>query len=86
MVDSFQAGQPYARSVQGTHPLPPPMLPSPELLFDTLLKREGETPHPAGLSSHFFAFANLIIHCVRRSDDLSASTGILIRPCLALQH
>ncbi|KAG8981797.1 hypothetical protein FRB93_008351 [Tulasnella sp. JGI-2019a] len=64
-LDMGKAGSAYARSVQTTHPLPANQLPSPELLFDTLLKREEQVDHPAGLSSLFFAFANLIIHSVR---------------------
>ncbi|KAG8898789.1 hypothetical protein FRC00_002305 [Tulasnella sp. 408] len=61
--DMGMAGQPYARSVQTIHPLPANQLPSPELLFDSLLKREDKpAPHPAGLSTFFFAFANLVIH------------------------
>ncbi|KAG9033594.1 hypothetical protein FS837_002420 [Tulasnella sp. UAMH 9824] len=60
--DMGKAGTPYARSVQTQHPLPANQLPSPELLFDSLLKRERHEPHPAGLSTFFFAFANLVIH------------------------
>lgn len=33
-----QSGRPYARSVQGKHPLPANVLPDPGLVFDTLLK------------------------------------------------
>ena len=33
-----KSGMPYARSVQGKHPLPTNMLPDPGLVFDTLLK------------------------------------------------
>lgn len=35
-----KAGQPYARSVQQTHPIPRNLLPDAGLVFDTLLKRE----------------------------------------------
>jgi hypothetical protein len=35
-----KADEPYARSVQQTHHLPPNMLPDAGLVFDTLLKRE----------------------------------------------
>ncbi|KAG8926498.1 hypothetical protein FRC03_010566 [Tulasnella sp. 419] len=59
--DIGKANTPYARSVQDLHPLPANQLPSPELLFDVLLKREGPVEHPGGLSSHFFAFANLVM-------------------------
>lgn len=58
LTSEIQAGSSYARSVQSIHPLPANRLPSPELLFDTLLKREEQVDHPAGLSSFFFAFAN----------------------------
>ncbi|KAG2336628.1 heme peroxidase [Suillus weaverae] len=62
-----QAGQPYARSVPSTlvssrHPLP-----DPGEVFDTLLGRcrqDDIVPHPGGLSSLFFAFADLIIHSI----------------------
>ena len=57
-----KAGSPYARSVPGTTPLPKHVLPDPGLVFDTLLRREEFTPHPGGVSSLFFAFANLVIH------------------------
>ncbi|KAG8923172.1 hypothetical protein FRC02_011319, partial [Tulasnella sp. 418] len=63
-----KAGTSYARSVQGIHPLPANELPAPELLFDTLLKRDGTRKHPGGLSSHFFAFANLVIHSLFHTD------------------
>ncbi|KIO24704.1 hypothetical protein M407DRAFT_25951 [Tulasnella calospora MUT 4182] len=62
------AGSAYARSVQTLHPLPANQLPAPELLFDTLLKREKQVDHPAGLSSFFFAFANLVIHSLFHTD------------------
>ncbi|KAG8854899.1 hypothetical protein FRB96_007299 [Tulasnella sp. 330] len=69
--DMGKAGTHYARSVQSTHPLPRHQLPSPELVFDCLLKREEEVDHPAGLSSFFFAFANLVIHQVFNTDHNS---------------
>ncbi|KAK7049205.1 hypothetical protein VNI00_005806 [Paramarasmius palmivorus] len=63
-----RAGEPYARSVQQSHPLPAHELPDPGLIFDTLLKREGFVKHPAGLSSLMFSFAALVIHtCFRTS-------------------
>jgi linoleate 10R-lipoxygenase len=55
------ANTPYGRSVPQVHPLPQNQLPSPELIFDALLKREKQVDHPAGLSSMFFAFANLVM-------------------------
>ncbi|KAG8883882.1 hypothetical protein FRB97_005720 [Tulasnella sp. 331] len=69
--DMGKAGSHYARTVQSTHPLPRHQLPSPEILFDCLLKREDQTEHPAGLSSFFFAFANLVIHQVFNTDHNS---------------
>lgn len=59
-----KAGSPYARSVPSTHPLPAFALPDAGLVFDRLLKRETFTPHPDGVSSLFFAFADLIIHTI----------------------
>lgn len=56
------AHTPYARSVASSHPLPQRSLPDPGLIFDTLLKRTKNVDHPTGLSSTFFAFANIIIH------------------------
>lgn len=39
--DIGRAGQHYARSVQGRHPMPAHALPDPGLVFDVLLKRRG---------------------------------------------
>ncbi|KAH7919845.1 heme peroxidase [Leucogyrophana mollusca] len=65
-----QAGQPYARSVPSTHLTPVSCLPDPGLVFDTLLRRGGDfVPHPGGLSSLFFAFADLIIHSIFCTDS-----------------
>lgn len=75
---AFQAGSAYARSVQTLHPLPANQLPSPELLFDTLLKREKQVDHPAGLSSFFFAFANCKHKPHSALSDLPAFTHILL--------
>ncbi|KAF8907810.1 heme peroxidase [Mucidula mucida] len=57
-----QAGTPYARSVPALSTLPRSSLPDPELVFDMLLKRDKYKEHPGGISSLFFAVANLIIH------------------------
>ncbi|KDQ52925.1 hypothetical protein JAAARDRAFT_162433 [Jaapia argillacea MUCL 33604] len=59
-----QAGAPYARSVPSSNFTPQRSLPDAGLLFDTLLKRDKFTPHPGGISSLFFAFADLIIHSI----------------------
>ncbi|KAH9455497.1 hypothetical protein Pst134EA_022959 [Puccinia striiformis f. sp. tritici] len=59
------AKQPYARSVRPIHAHAPDVA-EPEDFFDAILRRKpgphGFKPHPAGISSLFFAFANLIIH------------------------
>ncbi|CCM06203.1 uncharacterized protein FIBRA_08446 [Fibroporia radiculosa] len=62
------AGSPYARSVPSTNPVPPCYLPDPDLVFDTLLKRDSFEPHPGGISSLFFAFADLVIHSIFSTD------------------
>ncbi|KAG1737482.1 uncharacterized protein EDB91DRAFT_1203653, partial [Suillus paluster] len=64
MPNLGQAGQPYVRSVPSTHIPSCYPLPDPGEIFDTLLLRcqDDFIPHPGGLSSLFFAFANLIIH------------------------
>ncbi|KAG9086931.1 hypothetical protein FRC07_012952 [Ceratobasidium sp. 392] len=60
-------------------PIPPGNLPSPDLVFDTLLKREtpGGTPHPTGVSSLMFSFAVLIIHSLFRTgaDNFTNDTS-----------
>ncbi|TFK37038.1 heme peroxidase [Crucibulum laeve] len=60
------AGSPYARSVPSSSVAPPSALPDPGLVFDTLLRREKDTftEHPGGISSLFFAFADLVIHSI----------------------
>ncbi|TFK47330.1 heme peroxidase [Heliocybe sulcata] len=65
-----RANQPYARSVPSVSQVPRSALPDAGLVFDTLLRRpQGSfTPHPGGISSLFFAFADLIIHCLFNTD------------------
>jgi linoleate 10R-lipoxygenase len=60
---------PYARSVPSAVTAPLRSLPDPGLVFDALLKR-GDTfvEHPAGISSLFFAFADLVIHSIFDTD------------------
>ena len=58
-----KAGTPYARSVPSSR-LSTSALPDPGLVFDTLLKRDKFVPHPGGISSLFFAFADLVIHSI----------------------
>jgi cytochrome P450 len=63
-----KAGTPYARSVQGSNPLPRNQMPDAGLVFDTLLRRDKFVEHPQGLSALMFSFAALVIHSVFRSD------------------
>ncbi|KAF8551616.1 heme peroxidase [Imleria badia] len=67
-----QAGQPYARSVPSTHIRTLPSLPDPGAVFERLLRRRDNdfVPHPGGLSSLFFAFADLIIHSIFNTNTL----------------
>lgn len=62
------AKTPYARSVPSLSPVPRSALPDAGLVFDTLLKRDKFLPHPGGISSFFFAMANLIIHSIFNTD------------------
>ncbi|KAF7369152.1 hypothetical protein MVEN_00242400 [Mycena venus] len=66
--DLGKANTPYSRSVPATNFAPPSNLPDAELVFDTLLSRDEFVAHPGGISSLFFAFANLIIHSVCHTD------------------
>lgn len=59
-----KAGMPYARSVPTSTTVPVSHLPDAATVFDTLLCRDQFVPHPGGLSSLFFAFADLIIHTI----------------------
>ncbi|KAK7052388.1 heme peroxidase [Favolaschia claudopus] len=59
-----KANAPYARSVPTTNFTPPATLPDAKLVFDTLMSRDKFVPHPGGISSLFFAFADLIIHSI----------------------
>lgn len=68
------AGSPYARSVPSLRCITPAALPDPELVFDTLLKRDKFEAHPGGISSLFFAFADLIIHNIFNTDHVSGWT------------
>lgn len=58
------AGMPYARSVPTSTTIPASHLPDAATVFDTLLSRDQFVTHPGGLSSLFFAFADLIIHTI----------------------
>ena len=67
------AHMPYARSVASSQVTPISTLPDPGLVFDTLLKRDRQVEHPTGLSSMFFAFANLIIHSLFNTNRKDGS-------------
>jgi linoleate 10R-lipoxygenase len=62
------AGSPYARSVPSQRCLPQIALPPSDLVFDALLKRDKFVEHPGGISSLFFAFADIIIHNIFNTD------------------
>jgi len=62
------AGSPYARSVPSRRCLSPTALPPPDLVFDTFLKRDKFVEYPGGISSLFFAFADIIIHNIFDTD------------------
>ncbi|KAG6879814.1 hypothetical protein C0992_011365 [Termitomyces sp. T32_za158] len=64
-----KARSPYARSVAPTHVLPNHVLPDPGLVFDQILRRREYVPHPGGISSLFFAFADLVIHSIFNTDN-----------------
>ena len=75
-----QAGQPYSRSVPSASISPPWSLPDPALVFDALLSRDSYDmslfqPHPGGLSSLFFTFANLIIHTIFNTNTKDPSVN-----------
>lgn len=63
-----RVGSPYARSSPSISVTPKASLPHPGLIFDTLLKRDKFVPHPDGISSLFFAFADLVIHSIFNTD------------------
>ena len=72
-----KVGHPYARSVPSGHCTSDWALPDPDLIFDALLKRDKFVPHPGGISSLFFAFADLVIHDIfnTNSDGVSNATS-----------
>ncbi|KAK0500480.1 heme peroxidase [Armillaria luteobubalina] len=64
-----KAGVPYARSVPALRSIPASSLPDPDLVFDSLLRRDEFKEHPGGISSLFFAFADLVIHSCFNTDS-----------------
>jgi hypothetical protein len=68
MPSMGKAGSPYARSVPSLRCLSTDTLPSADLVFDKLLKREEFKDHPGGMSSLFFALAEVIIHNIFNTD------------------
>ncbi|KLO17167.1 heme peroxidase [Schizopora paradoxa] len=77
-----KAGTPYARTVPSMSFTSIQALPEAGLVFDSLLKRQPNTPgsllpktesdgfapHPGGVNSLFFAFADLVIHSLFYTD------------------
>ncbi|SPO31054.1 putative dioxygenase Ssp1 [Ustilago trichophora] len=55
------SNQPYSRNVPRLHPQPV-NLPDPGTVYDLLFARDSFEPHPSGISSLLFNFANIIIH------------------------
>jgi prostaglandin-endoperoxide synthase 2 len=72
------AGSPYARSIPAQRCLSPAALPPPDLVFDTLLKRKRDefVEHPGGISSLFFAFADIIIHNIFHTDPKGGTANL----------
>ncbi|EJC98652.1 heme peroxidase [Fomitiporia mediterranea MF3/22] len=68
MPELGKSGTPYARSVQGKHPLPANALPDPGLVFDMILKVRDFQQHPGRNSSLTFAFASIVTHSLFRTD------------------
>ncbi|KAF8880494.1 heme peroxidase [Infundibulicybe gibba] len=79
------ANTPYARTVPSVHPAPRHTLPDPSLVFDTLLRRpdgkDSFKEHPGGISSLFFAFADLVIHSIfntnHKNPNINATSSYL---------
>ncbi|BGP48804.1 hypothetical protein JCM10450v2_004680 [Rhodotorula kratochvilovae] len=67
LPDLGKAGMPYARSVPNIHAFPE-NLPDVGVVFDVLLKRDKFEPHPSGISSLLFGFAQLITHSIFITD------------------
>ncbi|SNX87067.1 putative dioxygenase Ssp1 [Melanopsichium pennsylvanicum] len=55
------SNQPYSRNVPRLHPQMV-NLPDPGTVYDLLFARDSFEPHPSGISSLLFNFANIIIH------------------------
>jgi linoleate 8R-lipoxygenase/9,12-octadecadienoate 8-hydroperoxide 8R-isomerase len=62
-----QAGQPYARTVK-PETIMPIALPDPEVIFDSVLKRDHFREHPNKISSVLFYLASIIIHDIFHTD------------------
>ncbi|KAJ6467001.1 heme peroxidase [Mycena sanguinolenta] len=71
-----KANSPYARSVPQTNFTPPATLPDAGLVFDTLLSRDEFVDHPGGISSLFFAFADLVIHSVFNTSPRDSTINL----------
>jgi hypothetical protein len=68
---------PYARTVPSTNMTPTKSLPDSGLIFDALLRRDGFTPYPDGMSSLFFAFANLSLFNTDREVTINEASSYL---------
>ncbi|KAF2403700.1 heme peroxidase [Trichodelitschia bisporula] len=70
--DLGKAGTPYARTV-APKSMQPGALPSPSVIFDSIMARKPEnvTPHPNKISSMLFYLASIIIHDLFRTDHLN---------------
>ncbi|KAJ7853500.1 heme peroxidase [Mycena olivaceomarginata] len=71
-----KANSPYARSVPATNFTPPATLPDAGLVFDTLMSRDEFVDHPGGISSLFFAFADLVIHSIFNTDPRDQTNNL----------
>ncbi|KAF7368716.1 hypothetical protein MVEN_00196300 [Mycena venus] len=71
-----KANTPYARSVPATNFTPTATLPDAGLVFDTLMSRDKFVPHPGGISSLFFAFADLIIYSVFNTNHVDPNINL----------
>ncbi len=69
------SNQPYSKNVTRLHPQMV-NLPDPGTVFDLLLARDSFEPHPSGISSLLFNFANIIIHDIfSTTRDLGAQSA-----------
>ncbi|GAA6055298.1 hypothetical protein JCM3770_004827 [Rhodotorula araucariae] len=75
LPDLGRSNMPYARSVPNIHAFPENM-PDVGVVFDTLLKRDHFEPHPSGISSLLFGFAQLITHSIFNTNHEDPSINL----------